>query len=137
PAAEKKKQPEGESQLPVRYNQPQKKKKEEQTQGAIQRAYHEMQTRSQAEGEEGRAKGRIGDRLVAMGIITEDQLNVALQEKKISGKMLGAVLVDLGFIDEETLTAFLAESSGFEVFDPKHTIVDGDALALLEKPIAV
>ena len=36
-----------------------------------------------------RKKGRIGDRLVEMGLITNDQLNVALQEKKISGKMLG------------------------------------------------
>lgn len=81
--------------------------------------------------------GRIGERLVSMGIITADQLNVALQEKKVTGKMLGEVLVDLGFIDEETLTAFLAESSGFEVFDPKHTILDGEALGLIEKTVAV
>lgn len=84
-----------------------------------------------------RKKGRMGDRMVAQGLITEDQLNVALQEKKINGKMLGEVLVDLGFISEEALTAFLAESSGFELFDPKHTIVDGDALALVEKAIAL
>ena len=80
-----------------------------------------------------RKKGRIGDRLVEMGLITVDQLNVALQEKKITGKMLGEVFVDLGFIDEETLSAFLAESSGFELFDPHNTIFDGDALALIEK----
>jgi general secretion pathway protein E/type IV pilus assembly protein PilB len=78
-------------------------------------------------------KGRIGEQLVAMGIITEDQLNVALQEKKISGKLLGAVMVDLGFIDEDTLTSFLSESSGYEVFDPNYTIVDGDALEYLPK----
>lgn len=81
--------------------------------------------------------GRIGDRLVAMGLITVDQLNVALQEKKVSGKLLGEVLVDLGFLDDEALTKFLAESSGFEVFDPKHTILDGDALGLIEKQIAL
>ena len=81
--------------------------------------------------------GRIGDRLVSMGVISEDQLNVALQEKKISGKLLGEVLVDLGFIDEDTLSAFLAESSGFELFDAQHTIFDGDVLALLEKAVAV
>ncbi len=85
----------------------------------------------------GDGTGRIGDRLVSMGIINEDQLNVALQEKKVTGKLLGEVLVDLGFIDEETLTAFLAESSGFGVFDPKHTILDGAALSLIEKKIAV
>ncbi len=81
--------------------------------------------------------GRIGDRLVAMGLITLDQLNVALQEKKISGKMLGETLVELGFIDEAMLTSFIAESSGHEVFDPKHTIVDGEALARVEKKDAI
>jgi general secretion pathway protein E/type IV pilus assembly protein PilB len=84
-----------------------------------------------------RKKGRMGDKMVEMGLITEDQLNVALQEKKISGKMLGEILVDLGFLNEEMLTSFLAESSGFDLFDPKNTIVDGDALALLEKNIAI
>lgn len=79
---------------------------------------------------------RIGERLVRMGIISADQLNVALQEKKVTGKLLGEVLVSLGFIDEKTLTAFLAESSGFEVFDPKTTILDSDILGLIEKSIA-
>ena len=78
-------------------------------------------------------RGRIGDRLVALGIITVDQLNVALQEKKISGKLLGQVLIELSFIQEDVLTKFLADSSGFEVFDPKTTIFDGDALALMTK----
>ena len=82
-------------------------------------------------------KGRIGERLVSLGIITKEQLNVALTEKKISGKMLGQVLVDLGFITEATLSQFLAESSGFEVFVPKNTIFDGDALSLLKKEQAL
>lgn len=88
-------------------------------------------------GDEDPSKARIGDRLVSMGIITADQLNVALQEKKISGKMLGEVLVDLGFISDEILSAFLAETSGFEVFNPKVTVIDGNALALIKKPVAV
>lgn len=82
-------------------------------------------------------KGRIGDRLVEMGLISKDQLNVALQEKKITGKLLGQIMVDLGFIDEETLSVFLAESSGFEVFDPKATIVDGDCLQFVDKATAI
>ena len=78
-------------------------------------------------------KGRMGERMVSQGMITVEQLNVALQEKKITGKMLGQTLVDLGFIDEPALTKFLAESAGFEVFDPKATVFDGDALALMSK----
>ena len=87
--------------------------------------------------EESSGRGRIGDRLVAKGIITLDQLNVALQEKKVTGKLLGEVLVDLGFLDENGLSAFLAESSGFEVFDPKHTILDSEALSLIDKAVAL
>ncbi len=79
---------------------------------------------------------RIGERLVAMGLITADQLNVALQEKKISGKLLGEVLVDLGFITQETLTTFLAETSGFDVFDPQQTLVDSEAVELISKELA-
>ncbi len=82
-------------------------------------------------------KGRIGDRLVAMGVITQEQLAVALQEKKISGKMLGEVLVGLGFITDEALSLFLAETSGFEIFNPKTTVIDGAALALVDKSVAL
>lgn len=86
---------------------------------------------------EGRKSGRIGDRLVSMGVITEDQLNVALQEKKITGNMLGQIMVDLGFIDEEMLISFLAESSGFEVFDPKNIVFDGEVLGYIDKNTAI
>ena len=78
--------------------------------GAILKRKQDIQARADELAEEGgdMGKGRMGDRLVALGIITEDQLNVALQEKKISGRLLGEVLVDLSFIDEETLSAVLA-----------------------------
>lgn len=95
-----------------------------------------LQRKLDSEAELGRKKGRIGDRLIELGLITEDQLNVALQEKKQSSKMLGTIFVDLGFISEEILTSFLAESAGLEVFDPKHTIVDGEALKLIDKALA-
>ncbi len=99
-------------------------------------SFHNIQSKDAQETTTIRKEGRIGDRLVEMGIIDEGQLNVALQEKKISGDMLGNILVTLGFIDNHTLTMFLSESSGFEMFDPAHTIVDGEALMLLEKPVA-
>ncbi len=82
-------------------------------------------------------KKRIGEQLVEMGVITGDQLNVALQEKKIKGKMIGEVMVDLGFIDAEILGSYLAQASGVQIFDPKTTIIDSEALALIEKPLAL
>ncbi len=43
---------------------------------------------------------RLGDLLVETGSITDGQLNLALQEQKITGKKLGRVLVDMGLIQE-------------------------------------
>ena len=84
-----------------------------------------------------RKEGRMGDRMISMGLIDGDQLNVALQEKKTSQKMLGEILVELGFITEQNLMSYIAEQAGFDLFDPATSIVDGDALALLEKPVAL
>lgn len=82
------------------------------------------------------SKARMGERLVSTGIITDAQLNVALQEKKLSGKMLGEVLINLGFIKEEAMGAFLAETSGFEVFNPKSMLADPAAIAMVSKELA-
>ena len=107
------------------------------TKGAL-KTYGSEVYQSQGPGDDSiRKEGRMGDRMIAMGLIDSGQLNVALQEKKVSNKMLGQILVDLGFITEQTLIAFIAESSGFGVFDPSNSIVDGDALGLLEKEVAM
>ncbi|MGQ0527288.1 MAG: GspE/PulE family protein [Alphaproteobacteria bacterium] len=95
-----------------------------------------LQTLEENPGDSVRKKGRIGDRLIAKGLLTEGQLNVALQEKKRTNKMLGEIIVELGFVDEEVFIAFLAESSGFSVFNPQHMTFDGDVIALLDKNLA-
>lgn len=80
---------------------------------------------------------RIGERLVEQGLISVDQLQVALHEKQKSGRMLGEILVDLGFITDDMLTGFLAETTGLQQFDPKKTMIDPEALELLQKKDAL
>lgn len=87
--------------------------------------------------EEGGNKKRIGDRLVEQGVITRDQLNVALYEKQKSGKMMGEVMVDLGFISADMLTSFLAESMGYQEYDPKKVMLDPEALEKISKKDAL
>jgi len=79
---------------------------------------------------------RIGDTLVELGLISKDQLQVALYEKKRSNKLMGNLLVDLGFITESALSAVLASSSGFERFDPKTSVVDPELIKTLPKEMA-
>ena len=80
---------------------------------------------------------RIGDTLIALGLITPDQLDIALREKERSPSMLGAILIDLGFIDQAALNKVLADTAGVERFDPDVTMVDPEAARLVPKDIAI
>jgi MSHA biogenesis protein MshE len=51
---------------------------------------------------------RIGDVLVAHKTISQEQLKLALDEQKRSGRRLGRVLVDMGFTNEEGVAQALA-----------------------------
>ncbi|WP_417665869.1 GspE/PulE family protein [Pseudidiomarina sp.] len=55
-----------------------------------------------------RLKMRLGDLLVQDGMISENQLQLALADQKQNGRKLGVTLIDLGFIAEHDLLEFLA-----------------------------
>ena len=59
-------------------------------------------------------KIRLGDLLIENGLITEAQLKVALNESKKSGKKLGETLIDLDYIDENTIIDVLSEQLGID-----------------------
>ncbi|HEY0139246.1 MAG TPA: hypothetical protein VGF48_00040 [Thermoanaerobaculia bacterium] len=51
----------------------------------------------------------LGEMLVAANLIDEVQMQIALAEQKQSGRRFGSTLVDLKFIDENVLAAFLSK----------------------------
>ena len=63
---------------------------------------------------EPKAKQRLGDRLIERGLVTSQQLGVALSEQKRAHRPLGQILVGLGFLRQETVAEFLAEDLGLE-----------------------
>ena len=79
---------------------------------------------------------RIGEKLISLGLISDDQLGVALQEQKTKKKLLGTILVDMGFITENALGEILAESAGTKKFDPKSTMLDPTLVKRVPKEIA-
>ncbi len=79
---------------------------------------------------------RIGDRLLEMGIISEDQLQIALLEQKRSKKLLGVILTELGFVTESALGEVLAESTGTQKFDAKATMLDIAVVKQIPKELA-
>ncbi len=61
-----------------------------------------------------RLKMRLGDLLVHEQVISEQQLESALKEQQVSGRKLGATLIDLDYITEEQLLDFLAQQLKLE-----------------------
>ncbi|MBD8525999.1 GspE/PulE family protein [Pseudomarimonas arenosa] len=81
-------------------------------------------------------KRRLGDELLAQGLITSDQLKIALFEQNRLKKPLGEVLVTLGFLTENTLREALSENLGFEAISLGDILVDREALLLIPKESA-
>jgi hypothetical protein len=54
-------------------------------------------------------KANLGSMLLAANLIDEVQMKIALEEQKRTGRKFGSALVDLKFIDENVLAAFLSK----------------------------
>ncbi len=79
---------------------------------------------------------RLGDLLIERGVISQDQLRIALHEQKTSGKPLGEALVALGFVTEVEMRSALAHNLGEEAVSLKGVVADAKALGLIPKQIA-
>jgi MSHA biogenesis protein MshE len=79
---------------------------------------------------------RLGDVLVEHGTITAEQLAAALAEQRRSGRKLGRVLADLGFVSESTLHELLAKHLEVPFVDLKHARIDREAVKLLPEALA-
>ncbi|MDZ4771538.1 MAG: GspE/PulE family protein [Planctomycetota bacterium] len=73
-------------------------------------------------------KGRLGDRLLSKGLVSKEQLDVALKEQQRAHRPLGEILISLAFVSQESITRLVAEDLGcaflsaFEV-DPDPLLV--------------
>lgn len=58
------------------------------------------------------SKGKIGELLIALGILTVEQLDTALEFQQKSGGALGEILLSLGLVDSKTLFRTIATQQG-------------------------
>ena len=78
----------------------------------------------------------LGRLLVEQGVISEDQLRIALLEQSKRHLPLGRLMVGLGFLSEATIRDVMAESLGHESVDLSSSIVDAAAIKLIPKDMA-
>ncbi|MDO8294196.1 MAG: ATPase, T2SS/T4P/T4SS family [Gallionella sp.] len=81
-------------------------------------------------------KQPLGRILVNKGVISEDQLRIALQEQGKSHQPLGRLLIRLGFLSDATIRDVLSENLDQESIDLATVIIDPAALALIPKEVA-
>jgi len=74
---------------------------------------------------------RLGDRLLAAGLITSHQLELALREQKRTGNLIGKVLHELGFASEQDIASFLAQDAQTPTVDVSKLEIAPDVIGLV------
>ena len=83
------------------------------------------------------AKRRLGQILVDLGYLNEDQLwDVLEEQKKSPGELLGQVVVRMGLATEAQLSEALAEQWGMQVINLKETTIPPKVLELVPETMA-
>ncbi len=74
---------------------------------------------------------RLGEILVLQSLITQEQLMVALEDQKRTGRRLGRVFIENGLVSEDQLCGALAKQLNIPYTDLKHYNFNLDAVRLL------
>ncbi len=78
-----------------------------------------------------RRKLRLGELMVQQGLISQDQLRIALIEQEQNNIPLGRQLVRLGFVSENMVRDLVAHTIGQESIDLSTVVADVDALGMV------
>jgi type IV pilus assembly protein PilB len=81
-------------------------------------------------------RARLGELLIAEGIISHDQLHDALREHRRSKERLGSVLARRGLVSEERLVALLSREHGLPSVDVRAYHPAAEVLALVQPHVA-
>ena len=80
--------------------------------------------------------GRIGTTLIDRGLITNDQLDEALEIQRTSGRRVGDILVELGALSAFELARVLADHMGVPFTDLRSSPPDPIIASLLPEDVA-
>ncbi len=79
---------------------------------------------------------RIGDVLLSRGLITQEQLDIALKEQEATGKRLGDLLVSRGWITSTDLVEVISERLGLPKITIKGLAADPEVVNIIPLPTA-
>src|SRR5262245_56811726 len=74
---------------------------------------------------------RLGERLIEAAYLSQTQLELALREQKRRGGLIGQILVSLGFVSQEVISAFVAKEAETKVVNVNRCVIDKAVLELV------
>ncbi len=80
----------------------------------------------------GRRKMRIGDILMAEGVITQEQLDQALESQKIKKRRLGEILVSDGYITDDIMADALCHQMGYDRANLQDSRIPDDLISMFD-----
>jgi type IV pilus assembly protein PilB len=80
---------------------------------------------------------QLGQMLLRAGIVTESQLNDALEVQKATGNAIGRVIIDLGYAQQGAILSVLAEQIGIPYIDFAMKRPDAAAIAVVPRDLAL
>jgi type IV pilus assembly protein PilB len=83
----------------------------------------------------GKKRRHLGEILYKAGLVEKQALIDAIKTGKSSNKRLGQVLLDLGLIDEDTLTKALAKQFGLKYVDLNQVTIPTDATKIVPEDL--
>ncbi|OGF97969.1 MAG: hypothetical protein A2Z06_03205 [Candidatus Glassbacteria bacterium RBG_16_58_8] len=81
-------------------------------------------------------RGRLGDLLLSSNLVTEEQLQEALNVQNNTHQKLGEILIQLNYIKEENLINLLSEQLAIPTIDLEHYVIEPQTISLLSKWLA-
>ena len=81
-------------------------------------------------------KVRLGELLIQQNLISAEQLNKSLDEQKRTGKKLGRVFVDLGFVTEKQISIALARQLNIAFIDLTQSNINPEFVKKLPEGLA-
>jgi type IV pilus assembly protein PilB len=80
---------------------------------------------------------RIGELLVKENLLSAEQLRKAREETRTKGGRLGAQITQLGFLDENELTDFVAKQYGVPSINLDEFEIEPAVIQLIPEEVAV
>ncbi|MEK6733116.1 MAG: hypothetical protein AABY55_05760 [Candidatus Omnitrophota bacterium] len=79
---------------------------------------------------------QLGELLVERGLIKTDQLQHALEVQKDKGGLIGQVMVDLGYVNEEAIAQAITAQYGFPYLPMENYEIDTEVIKVIPENVA-